>query len=206
MSKKITKSGKTLFQNTMRMVNFSNRLKEENLMWRKYNKIKKRKLDESEDSDDNLAYENRYFRDKDDSMQSANNSMRMDISMRESNNLSNLKHLNESDVQLRKKIVKTPTRTPSSRTSAKKDKTPNKRSKESDETSDSEPSSDEECMIDDSFSSVDDNKLIKASKSTKTAHEKIKLREKLFKKQMDKLKKKEKKSKKKKKKSKKHKK
>ena len=78
MNKKLTQTGKNIFKNTMRMVNFSNRLKEERSMWRKYEKIKKRKLEESdqESNDEMLGYENRYFRD--DSMRSINDS-KMDI-------------------------------------------------------------------------------------------------------------------------------
>lgn len=204
MNKKLTKSGKQFFQNTMRMVNFTNRLKEENMMWKKFDKIKKRKLDESDDESDrqstDLTYENRYFREKDESM---NSSSRMDISMHESNNLSGLRHLNESDVKVKK--IKTPSkrtpddrspkRTPSKRTPSKSAK---KKANE-EETSDSESSSDdEECMVDSSFNSADE-RLIKTPKKSRTplAEKKIKKREKFLKKQLDKLKKKDKKDKKK---------
>lgn len=179
------------------------------MMWKKFDKIKKRKLCESEDESDkqstDLTYENRYFREKDESM----NSSRMDISMHESNNLSNLRHLNESDVKV-KQTKRTPSkRTPSKRTPSKKTPSKSAKKKEDDATSDSESSSeDEECMVDSSCSSADE-RLIKTPKKSRTplAEKKIKKREKFLKKQLDKLKKKDKKDKKKskKKKSKKHK-
>lgn len=187
------------------------------MMWRKFDKIKKRKLCESDDESDpqstDLTYENRYFRDKDDSMNSSrmDTSSRMDISMHESNNLSNLRHLDESDVKVKKskrtpskKSKKTPSKTPSKTSSKNK----SAKKKEDDETSDSESSSEEECMVDSSDSSADE-RLIRTPKKSRTplAEKKIKKREKFLKKQLDKLNKKDKKDKKKskKKKSKKHK-
>lgn len=44
MSKRITQAGKTFFKNTVRCINFTNRIREESKMWSDYSKMNKRKI------------------------------------------------------------------------------------------------------------------------------------------------------------------
>jgi hypothetical protein len=91
MSKRLARSSKNLLTNTIKMVTFTNRKKEENQMWRKYTQIKKRKLQESDSSSESdtsnqdaqpsneslctskrpLSYRNKCFKEADESFSAA---------------------------------------------------------------------------------------------------------------------------------------